>query len=346
MGSYADITFINGLPFDLTGNDVIVGADTTDYITAFGGDDFVFGNGGNDVITDLYSLYGGYSGNDTVFAGAGDDTIISSLDGVNRYEGGTGVDTLDFTQVTGRLYVYLDGSSAAADNGSPSRTVVTSFENVLGSDYQDRIFGDNSNNVLDGRDGGDILVGNAGNDTLYGGSGDDGLEGGDNDDLLIGDSGFDKLYGGAGNDRLFGGTGYDTLFGRQGNDRLDGGDGVDTLHGDLGRDILTGGSLADTFIYASVSESRGSGADRITDFQRKIDKLDVRLVDANANVANDQAFKFIGDKAFSAAGQIKSHYYAASNTTVVSFNTDTDSAAEMSINMTGKVLLSSADFIL
>jgi Ca2+-binding RTX toxin-like protein len=350
MATFTDLIFIQGLPYDLNTADAILGSEKTDYITIFGGDDIVFGFGGNDVITDLYSFTGGYSGKDAIYCGEGDDTVISSLDtardGSNTYNGGNGVDLLDFTQVKGSVHVDFVAGIAVAGNGSLGTTFVYSFENVLGSDYSDTITGGAENNVFYGLGGHDLIDGGAGNDTLYGNEGDDRLLGGDGNDFIMGDAGSDQIAGGSGTDRIFGGELADMIYGGQGNDLLYGDEGADLLFGDLGKDALTGGSGADKFVYNWEVESRGSSVDRITDFQHKVDKIDVHLIDANSKLANDQAFKFIGDKAFSAAGQISAHYYANTDTTVVNFNTDADTAAEMSINLTGHLQLTSVDFIL
>lgn len=69
-----------------------------------------------------------------------------------------------------------------------------------------------------------------------------------------------RLAGGAGRDRLDGGSAEDTLLGGAGVDRLTGGPGADTL---------AGGAGADVFVFA-----RGFGADRVTDFEPGVDRLD------------------------------------------------------------------------
>lgn len=350
MASFTDLTFIQGLPYDLNGADAILGSEKTDYITIYGGDDVVLGFGGNDVITDLYSFSGGYSGKDAIYCGEGSDTIISSLDtaqdGSNTYNGGNGVDLLDFTHVKGPVHVDFVAGIAVAGNGSLGTTFVEAFENVLGSDYSDIITGGSENNVFYGLGGHDLIDGGAGNDAIYGDEGDDRLLGSDGDDIITGDAGSDQIAGGSGADRISGGERADMMYGGQDNDFLYGNEGADLLFGDLGRDALTGGSGADKFVYNWAVESRVSNADCITDFQHQVDKIDVHLIDANSMLANDQAFKFIGDKAFAAAGQISAHYFAKTDTTVVSFNTDADTAAEMSINLTGHIQLTSVDFIL
>ncbi|MDO0947459.1 calcium-binding protein, partial [Chromohalobacter israelensis] len=67
---------------------------------------------------------------------------------------------------------------------------------------------------------------------LQGGLGDDRLDGDDGDDVLEGGAGNDTLYGGDGEDRIDGGAGNDTLNGGDGADRymFSAGDGHDTIN--------------------------------------------------------------------------------------------------------------------
>ncbi|HET7714100.1 MAG TPA: hypothetical protein VFK86_00580, partial [Bauldia sp.] len=62
------------------------------------------------------------------------------------------------------------------------------------------IVGSNLDDFLDGNEANDILRGRAGNDNLFGDGGDDNLKGGTGNDSLFGDDGFDKLKGGDGLD--------------------------------------------------------------------------------------------------------------------------------------------------
>jgi len=151
--------------------------------------------------------------------------------------------------------------------------------------YDDTIYGDSGNNILQG---------GAGNDSVYGGGGDDLIFGGygvismpyalesahslyyvTDNDLLVGGSGCDTVYGGKGNDRIFGdfgpddiailngagslpylgkgfadhllgGDGADVIHGGSGDDRIYGGNGDDLLYGDHGQDYLFGGAGDDT----------------------------------------------------------------------------------------------------
>ncbi|MBG1260165.1 M10 family metallopeptidase C-terminal domain-containing protein [Nostoc commune] len=100
------------------------------------------------------------------------------------------------------------------------------------------------------------------------------------------------------------------LDGGNGNDVIKGGDGNDVLGGGNGTDRLTGGSGNDTFQYNSVSDSpAGPSRDVITDFfgngNLPGDRIDLSSIDANSTIGGNQAFTFIGTRAFTAPGQIR-----------------------------------------
>ncbi|MEQ9586904.1 MAG: cadherin-like domain-containing protein, partial [Parvibaculaceae bacterium] len=144
------------------------------------------------------------------------------------------------------LYEITDPGDAMP---SLSGATYTTDDDYDGSSGADTIVynGSDSDNKLDGEDGDDILVddntkgelkGDDGNDTLYGRGGDDKLKGEDGDDTLYGGSGDDKLEGGDGDDILVGGTGEDELKGGKGEDVLFGGAGDDELKGEDGSDLF------------------------------------------------------------------------------------------------------------
>ncbi|MCC3408598.1 MAG: calcium-binding protein [Microcoleus sp. PH2017_10_PVI_O_A] len=129
---------------------------------------------------------------------------------------------------------------------------------VWGLDGNDTIAGSSdSNERLLGNNGDDIIGGGGGNDIIYGGKGNDGVDGNDGNDVVRGDSGNDLIFGGPGNDILRGG---------QGDDDLDGNEGNDFLAGDRGVDVLTGGLGADIFVLRSNEQFGVNAADVITDF--------------------------------------------------------------------------------
>lgn len=151
------------------------------------------------------------------------------------------------------------------------------------------------------------------------------------------------LNGGAFADEFVGTAWNDMLSGGAGNDTLRGGEGADTLVGGIGADVLTGGAHADTFAYLSRAEA-GMGANRdvIGDFQSGLDLLDLSALDANENLAGDQAFVFIGGAGFGGvAGQLR---YAA-GTGVLSGDVNGDGVADFQIQLMGAPALSGTDFL-
>ena len=96
------------------------------------------------------------------------------------------------------------------DLGAFGDTLI-SIEQVSGSQYGDRLWGDNGENGLWGGEGNDLLDGNGGYDALFGEGGNDELRGDYGNDVLNGGAGDDLLRGGYGQDYLWGGTGRDVF---------------------------------------------------------------------------------------------------------------------------------------
>lgn len=156
---------------------------------------------------------------------------------------------------------------------------------------------------------------NVENLTLTGGSAINGTGNGENN-ILIGNNGVNTLSGGAGDDILFGG---------------------------LGADTLVGGAGTDTFLYTALNQSpfNATNRDSIANFASGLDKIDLSALDANTNVAGDQAFIFIGNAAFTAAGQVR---YAGGmlQANVGGTNGNT---ADFSITLTGAPTFVATDMI-
>ncbi len=345
-----------------------------------GGDDYVFDVSSRTGAWSGQDVISTGIGNDTVVSSLDSPNSIYQYGGQGYY-GGLGIDTLNFIPNQTGVYVNLD-TAIAQNNITGETTQIIGFENVTGSAYNDYIYGDYRANVLSGYNGGDTINGGGGGDRIDGGRGDDQVLGGDgsdtvqggfDNDLVSGDAGNDFVDGGSGNDKVYGGAGKDTMFGSDGedfmngqtgndiinggngndlmfggagNDYMTGGLGNDLLDGSTGKDFMIGGGGADTFVFRALTESQTLNPDTIYDFVHGVDKIDVFFINAKAASSGDQKFNYIGDHSFSNAGQIKSHFDAAQNITIVSFNTDNDSAAEMTINLTGHITLSSNDFVL
>ncbi|MBN4000341.1 hypothetical protein [Nostoc sp. LPT] len=186
---------------------------------------------------------------------------------------------------------------------------------------------------INGLDGDDIIGGiSLSSYIINGGAGNDNLLGGYNNDVLTGDDPYDGV---AGNDYLDGSEGNDALFGLGGNDTLIGGAGTDTLSGGTGNDV---------FGFDSVSDSQpGLLRDIIKDFvgngNLPGDRIDLSGIDANTNIAGDQAFTYIGSGAFTAAGQIR---YSGD---ILQGNTDSNLSANFEIQLEGSPLLVASDII-
>lgn len=210
----------------------------------------------------------------------------------------------------------------------------TGADRYAGTKFGDVVRGLGGADVLAGKGGADTLLGGAGNDTLSGGAGGDSLDGGSGADLLRGDAGNDVLKGGAGADVLLGGAGADTLHGGAGADRLEGGAGADRL---------TGGAGADVFVFATAAAAKG---DLITDFRIKQgDMIDLAAIDARTNVKGNQAFRLIGDDAFSkSSGELR--VWKADGQTFVAGDVNGDGKADFTLTLTGALSLTEAHFLL
>jgi Ca2+-binding RTX toxin-like protein len=163
------------------------------------------------------------------------------------------------------------------------------------------------------------------------------------DDRIEGSHGRDHLDGRAGNDRLRGDKGQDALCGGDGNDRLRGRHGDDRLSGGAGRDLLIGGDGNDSFAYLTAAEAGLEGRrDEITDFLSRADTIDLAAIDADSTVAGNQAFSFIGNAPFSAAGQLS--YVQA--TGLLAGEINGDGITDFQIALSNKPVLLASDILL
>ena len=114
------------------------------------------------------------------------------------------------------------------------------------------------------------------NETMYGYQGNDRLNGENGDDILYGGEGNDTLNGGCGNDHLYGGEGDDTLDGSYGENHLYGGAGNDTFTGIYGSDTYhfeagDGQDIIETF----TMHSRWDRTDDKIVFGESVKKSDI-----------------------------------------------------------------------
>ncbi|WP_417526270.1 hypothetical protein [Marinovum sp.] len=128
------------------------------------------------------TLYG--DGGENGFRGLGGyDTFIGSSGGRERYDGGSGLDTVSYhLSDAGVIASLLRGYG---NGGDAARDLYTSIENLGGTSYADVLTGDNGRNNLRGLYGEDTLIGNGGIDRLAGGKSDDWLYGGSGSDFAL-----------------------------------------------------------------------------------------------------------------------------------------------------------------
>ncbi|MEM8871606.1 MAG: calcium-binding protein [Pseudomonadota bacterium] len=148
--------------------------------------------------------------------GGGDDTaelvgeVVSEID--ITLEGGEDEagDTLDLSELADAAIVDLDieygGKESLSQNGmietGGATAIANDFENVIGTDFADMIYGNAENNILSGGLENDTLNGGHGDDEIIGNKGDDIMRGGSGDDLLVWNNGdgSDLMKGGEGDD--------------------------------------------------------------------------------------------------------------------------------------------------
>ncbi|MCU7840567.1 MAG: hypothetical protein KZQ94_14455, partial [Candidatus Thiodiazotropha sp. (ex Troendleina suluensis)] len=259
------------------GYDVLMGRTGNDTLEGRGGINHLSGMDGNDTLrggSGVSNLRGG-EGDDTYLYGVGDrDCFIIN----NDFQGG--VDVLRFLEGIRPedVSVIRDRTNLVLTVNRGVITVVSYFQNqgvnddalnaiefadgtswgyddvmshlTLGTQYANELYGDFTDDQLDGL---------AGDDTLYGAGGGD---------LLSGSAGDDRLYGEAGADTLEGGVDNDWLYGGAGDDVQHGGDGDDILLGGLGDDTLLGGTGDDDYGYSigqgmDVIDNAGGGYDTL-----------------------------------------------------------------------------------
>ena len=237
------------------------------------------------------SAYGdiltGSSVSNIIHGESGDDTI-SGNDGSNVLDGGDGIDTLSYSFYSNSVDnkgLTIDMSTGNAIHGT-YEDLVSNFENLVGTDYDDVLTGNTNINTISAGAGDDIVYATAGNDTYDGGTGTNTLDYSKSlgsitaklsTGLVIGSetgtdkiSNFSKLIGSTGNDTISGNSNANTLDGSDGDDVIDGVGGVNTLIAGDGVDTLIARSGADTY------DGSGDGADTV-DYSNLTTAIDIVL---------------------------------------------------------------------
>ncbi|MGV3573127.1 MAG: M10 family metallopeptidase C-terminal domain-containing protein [Ramlibacter sp.] len=306
---------------------------------------------------------------------------LTGNDGKNILNGSTGADTMAGGKGNDTYYVdnakdNVHGESSASSGGID--TVVASIDWSAAGRYVEYLTAASGTASIDltGNTLANKLTGNSGKNILNGGSGADTMAGGKGSDIYHVDNARDSITGessssSGGIDSVFSsvsfslagdyveqlaltgsssinGTGNglaNVLTGNSGKNVLKGEGGKDTIDGGAGADTLTGGSSADRFVYDAASDSTLKALDRITDFTRGSDKIDLSHLDGNAGKSGHQDFSFIGSSAFSgnATGQLR--FAVESGKVMLYGSTDADASAEFAVQVSGTTTLGGSDFV-
>lgn len=249
------------------GDDDLLGRTGNDLLDAGPGNDDLWGDEGNDTLVgrEGNDYLDGAAGKDVVWAGAGDDTIGDSIKSTDVFHGGTGTDSVDYSDRKKAVVADLDGRSSDDGESGETDTIGADVERLYGGDGNDQLTGNSSANYLDGWKGDDKLYGLDGDDVIDGSTGKDTIEGGAGADRITGGDGPDILRGGAGPDVLVGGNGQDTITGDADDDELYGwklppsGPEEELWHPQPGDDVLSGaldGGAGNDLCNAGPSGSR------------------------------------------------------------------------------------------
>lgn len=319
------------------------------------GNDKVVGTVGDD---DLY----GFGGNDTLTGGAGNDYLVGGR-GKDAYDGGTSRDDVDqlafddaYDDAVGAHGVTVNMATGKAIDPWGNAETFKNIERIKGTQFVDKMTGSAGDDQFRPLGGKDIIDGAGGVDrimydrdiqhggnkgvtvNLASGFGIDGFGHRDtlkNIEYVVGSKFADKITGSSVSNALKGGDGNDTLSGGAGADKLIGQGGADDLYGGTGNDKFVFESLADSTLSAT-------GQDTIFDLVSG-DIIDLSLIDANKSVAGDQAFNFIGSKAFSGhAGELR--FVKQASDTFIYADVNGDKKADFGIHLDDAVSLTKGYF--
>ena len=341
----------NDLLVGTLGNDMLnggAGNDTASFVNAFSGgsttgvtvDLTVQGiaqdtiAAGKDTLIGIENLVGS-SLNDTLIGNNNDNVIEGGL-GDDTLVGGAGIDTASYAGSAVGVSVSLALQGSAQSTNGAGSDLLSGFENLLGSAYNDSLTGDAGANTLTGGAGDDTLNPgtNAGGvvDLLDGGTGTDtasfaGYITGVTATLNGTTDGIASINGQTianlrSIENLTGGSGNDVLTGDAGNNALEGGLGDDVLNGGAGNDtvVFSGSAAATVDLSITTAQNTGFGNDTITNIEnvRTGSSADRVTGDANDNIFYDGGGNDIYN---GAAGSDTVDYSASTSSVTVNLNT-------------------------
>lgn len=239
-------------------NDTIRGNDASNHFDGRGGDDLLVGGSEEDF------LRGGV-GNDTIDGGEGG---VDDFDRVQYSD--------DAEDPAGQNGVTVDLAAGTATDGFGDTDTLIGIENVGGTQFDDRITGDEDDNDLAGHGGNDTLFGGVGGDFLQPGAGNDIVDGGLNG--VIGQS--DTISYQYDEDATAGVT--VTFTGQDSGTATDWSGGTDTF---TGIEYVRGTHFADVLTGAEGRQRfRANGGNDTIDGGAGVDELDYRDTGGGQNI--------------------------------------------------------------
>ena len=317
------------------GDDDLVGDTGEDTLRGGQGSDLVHGDAGNDWLS-------GDEGSDMVYGDAGDDVVRGDRDQVNDiYNGGAGVDTLDYSAAMMAVAISLaEGKAAGSEIG---QDFVVGFE------------------VIKSGAGNDTLIGGTGNDVIADGSGRDSVSAGLGDDRVIAaDDGVDDVYnGGDGSDtidysqsatgvliNLATGEATGLEIGKDaisGFDVAIGGSGNDSFVIGPSATVLEGGAGFDNFEFQLPPSGASDLIHQIMDFMvgDRISVSKYQMFEDVMDDLNDQFEQVYGDQDASQTMPIRVLHERTDEMeqTLIQIDMDRDDHYEMTINLSGHHML-------
>ncbi len=141
----------------------LTGSNFNDALNGTNSNNTINGYDGNDTIK-------GYGGDDMLYGANGDDALIGGA-GADYLSGGLGTDTASYAGATAAVIASL--TNPAINSGDAAGDTYNSIENLIGTGFNDFLYGNAGRNSINAGAGNDVLKGYAGNDTLTGGTGND-----------------------------------------------------------------------------------------------------------------------------------------------------------------------------
>ncbi|MBB4038644.1 Ca2+-binding RTX toxin-like protein [Microvirga flocculans] len=255
------------------GSDTLDGGSGADSLNGGGGIDFVSyqssgtgvtivlpkngdGTVGEDIFTNIEGLIGsnfndvltGNTSSNELRGMDGNDILVgvgSSSGTSDTLNGGSGIDTVDYSAATTAVTVNL-----ATGKGSGSNTagdVYVGIENVIGSQFGDTFVGNGATNAFYGGKGDDIYYVSAGDVVVEGAS--------EGNDTVVTDANYalganlESLTGTGGGALILTGNALsNTITGNAAGNWIDGGEGADTMIGGAGDDFYVIDNAGDVII--------------------------------------------------------------------------------------------------